>query len=496
VSSDPSPATGLLPTTDRRAAPRGRVIDRRVIAFALAGAALLALTTALVHVRATTDLATVALLFLLPVVIAAVVGGLWPALATAMAADLTVNFFFVPPTRHFSVEQGNNVLVLAVYVAVAVTVALAVDVAARQRATAARRALDVALLAASTSGPVTAESLTQLLEQVRDTFALHTVTLLEQDEQQGERVVAQIGADPHGEPSITTASVTGGLRIRGWGPALFAEDRRVLDQLAQAAARTLHAQRLAAQAAQARELAQIDRVRTALLTAVGHDLRTPLAGIKAAVSSLRQDDIDFAPADEAELLATIEESTDALTALVENLLDMSRLQAGVLSVHLHPMSLDAVVAEAIQHTGTIPIEVDVPEDLPLALVDPGLLERVLSNLLLNAHTAHPSGPAIQIRARTHAHRLLLQVIDHGPGITAADHERIFTPFQRLDDHGRGLGHGLGLGLALARGFAEAMNAALTPTQTPGGGLTMTLDLPTAPPAARAPSASTDEALPG
>jgi K+-sensing histidine kinase KdpD len=463
---------------------------RTAIALALAGAALLALTAVLVHVRASTNLATVALLFLLPVVIAAVAGGLWPALATAVAADLSVNFFFVPPLRHFSVERGNNILVLTVYVVVAATVAVAVDVAARQRATAARRALDVALLARSTSGPVTADSLTQLLEQVRDTFALHTVALLEQNQGPEETVVAQIGADPHGEPSITTtATGAGGLRILGWGPALFAEDRRVLDQLAQAAARTLHAQRLGAQAVQARELAEIDRVRTALLTAVGHDLRTPLAGIKAAVSSLRQADVHFAPADEGELLATIEESADTLTALVENLLDMSRLQAGVLSVRLHPVPLDAVVAEAIQHTRTsIPIGVDVPEDLPLALVDPGLLERIVANLLLNAHAAAPSGRPVQVRARAEGHRLLLQVIDHGRGVPAADHERIFTPFQRLDDHG----HGLGLGLALARGFADAINATLTPTRTPGGGLTMTLDLPTAPPAAEPPTGSTRE----
>jgi K+-sensing histidine kinase KdpD len=460
------------------AGPRhpARTANRRSwTGLGLAGSGLAGLTAILVQVRADTTLASVTLLFLLPVVLAAVMGGLWPALATALAADLIVNFYFVPPVHNFTVERGNNVLVLTVYIVVAVTVAVAVDVAARQRATAARRALEVTLLARSTADPVTEDSLELLLGRIRDTFALTTVALLERDDGQGEQVVTQLGEAPHGEPSITT-STTGGLRILGWGPDLFAEDRRVLDQLAQAAARTLEAQRLAAQAAQARELAEIDRLRTALLTAVGHDLRTPLAGIKAAVSSLRQADVEFAPEEEAELLATIEESTDALGALVENLLAMSRLQTGVLSVHPQPVPLDAVVAQALLHTPTrTAIEVDVRDDLPLALADPGLLERVLGNLLVNAETATPVGRPIEVRARVDGDRLLLQVVDHGPGIPAADHDRIFAPFQRLNDHGGGLG----LGLALARGFTAAMSATLTPTETPGGGLTMTVSLPLA-----------------
>jgi two-component system sensor histidine kinase KdpD len=215
-----------------------------------------------------------------------------------------------------------------------------------------------------------------------------------------------------------------------------------------------------------------------LLNAVGHDLRTPLAGIKVAVSSLRQPDIDWAPADRVELLATVEESTDRLVALVENLLSLSRLQAGVLSAAPRPIAVDAVVAEAVLHTpADVGVDVDVPDDLPLALADPGLLERVLANLLANAVTASGPGQPVSVQGRAVGDRLQLRVVDHGPGLPVADRDRAFAPFQRLDDHG---GTGLGLGLAIARGFTEAMSARLTPSDTPGGGLTMTIDLPVAP----------------
>jgi two-component system sensor histidine kinase KdpD len=302
-----------------------------------------------------------------------------------------------------------------------------------------------------------------------------TVALLERGDA-GEHVVAQIGDEAHGAPAISTAA-TGGLRMLGWGPDLFAEDRRVLDQLAAAAARTFEAQRLAGEAAHARELAEIDRLRTALLTAVGHDLRTPLAGIKAAVSSLRQPDVEFAPEDQAELLATIEESADSLDALVEDLLSMSRLQAGVLSLDPHPVPLDAVVAQALLHdpTGGSTVDIDVPDDLPLVHADPGLLERVVANLLANAHAASPPDRPVHLHGHATGDRVVLEVIDHGPGVPTGERDRIFVPFQRLDDRGGGLG----LGLAIARGFTEAMGGTLTPTDTAGGGLTMTISLPAA-----------------
>jgi len=443
--------------------------------IAVAGVA--ALTAVLIPVRGNLSLASVALLFLVPVVAAAVAGGVRPALGAVVAADLAVNFFFVPPYHTFVVESGDNVIVLVVYLLVAATVSVAVDVAARQRATAARRDAEAALLAGATAEPVAEQSLTRLLGQVRETFGMDAVALLERGAD-GEHPVAVIGEARQPEPVIT-ARAGDGLRLVAWGEKVFAEDRRTLARMATAAARTLETQRLAETAAHARDLAEIDRVRSALLAAVGHDLRTPLAGIKAAVSTLRQPDLDLPAADREELLSGVEESTDRLDALVENLLSMSRLQAGALVVHPRAVPLDAVVASALLHTGTAAPAVDVPDDLPQVYADPGLLERVVANLVANAEAASPPGKPIEIRGRCTADRVRLAVVDHGPGVPPGDRERIFEPFQRL--HDRTTTAGLGLGLAIARGFTTAMDGTLSPSETPGGGLTMTVELPLATP---------------
>jgi two-component system sensor histidine kinase KdpD len=450
----------------------GRVWRRTGVGVAVAAGGLVAVTAVLVPIRSQLSLASVVLLYLVPVLATAAAGGWAPAVVAAVTADLLVNYFFIPPFHTFAVDTVDNIVVLGVYIGVAVAVSVAVDLAARHRATAVRRDAEATLLAAA-NGPPIEQSLSRLLEHVRTTFRMATVALADSG-----RTVEQVGPTPQGAPVLSVAA-GGGLRLLGWGPRLFAEDRGALTRLATAAARTLHTQRLAGEAARAAELAHIDRARTALLGAVGHDLRTPLAGIKAAVSSLRQPDVHFAPPDRAELLATIEESADRLTAVVDNLLSLSRLEAGVLSVELGPIAVDAVVARAVLTTDShsVAVDVDVPDDLPLALADPGLLERVVANLVSNACAATPPGRAVHIRGRSVDDRLHLQVIDHGPGIPAADRDRVFAPFQRLNDHDPA---GLGLGLAIARGFTEVQGGSLIPGDTPNGGLTMTITLPVAP----------------
>jgi two-component system sensor histidine kinase KdpD len=449
-----------------------RTARRGWLGAAIAVAGLAGVTAVLLPLRGDLSLAGVTLLYLVPVVVAAAAGGVWPALAGAVAADLLVNFFFVPPYRTLAVDSPGNVIVLLVYLFVAATVAFAVDVAARHRAAAARRAVEAGLLAQISTAPAAAGSLTHLLERIRLAYRMNAVALLD-----GDTVVERVGDAAVG-PATLSVEASPGVRLAAWGPPVFAEDRGTLTRLAAGAARMRENQRLADEAARARELAEIDRLRSALLDAVGHDLRTPLAGMKAAVSSLRQPDVTWAPDDQAELLATVEESTDRLVDLVENLLSMSRLQAGVLSADPRPVALDAVVAEAVLHLPEHDhLEVEVPDDLPLVLADPGLLQRVVANLLANAVTASPSGAQVQLRGRAGHGQLHLQVIDHGPGLPAPDRERVFAPFQRLDDSSAA---GLGLGLAIARGFTEAMDGSLTPSDTPGGGLTMTITLPVAP----------------
>ncbi|MGN6607238.1 MAG: sensor histidine kinase [Jatrophihabitans sp.] len=227
-----------------------------------------------------------------------------------------------------------------------------------------------------------------------------------------------------------------------------------------------------AAAAQARELAEADRVRSALLAAVGHDLRTPLAGIKAAVSGLRDQSVRLSDADRHELERTIEEGTDQLADLIANLLDMSRLEAGAVVLRLEPVPVEAVAARAAMRAD-VPVSITVADDL-FVRADAGLLERVVANLVGNAARVSPS---VLVTADRVGDGVRLAVVDRGPGVPAADRDRMFRPFQQLDD--RSSHAGPGLGLAIARGFTEAMGGRLEPADTPGGGLTMTVTLPAA-----------------
>ncbi|MEE6295676.1 sensor histidine kinase [Georgenia wangjunii] len=246
--------------------------------------------------------------------------------------------------------------------------------------------------------------------------------------------------------------------------------------------RATYQEEIAAQEVAARELAAADRVRSALIAAVGHDLRTPLASTKAAVSTLRQDDVEWRPDQRAELLATIEDSTDRLTRVITNLLDMSRLQSDAVAVHLAPVTLDEVVARALLAERGAPVVTTIPDDLPPVLADAGLLERVVDNLVRNALRFSPGATPVEVTAeivRGHdgGDRARLHVVDHGPGVPAERWATMFVPFQRLDD--REHTSNAGLGLAIAQGFAQAMDAVITPSHTPRGGLTMTVDLPVA-----------------
>jgi two-component system, OmpR family, sensor histidine kinase KdpD len=277
------------------------------------------------------------------------------------------------------------------------------------------------------------------------------------------------------------------------GRPLPAGDRRVLGAFAAYAAVALEQQRLSAEAEAARPIAEADRMRTALLAAVSHDLRTPLASAKAAVTSLRSHDVQWAQEDRDELLATADESLDRLAYLVDNLLDMSRLQAGALSVFPRPTDLDEVVSRSLDDIGPAArdVMVEMPRDLPEVQVDPAILERVIANVTANAVRYSPAGSPPLLRASTLGDRVELRIVDRGPGIPEDDRDRVFVPFQRLGDTDNTTG--VGLGLALSRGLTEAMGGSLEPEDTPGGGLTMAISLPIAPGPATAPEPA---AVPG
>ncbi|WP_431977081.1 DUF4118 domain-containing protein [Micromonospora haikouensis] len=483
----------------RRAAATPAALSRRrrLLGFALAALGMPALTLAL---RTLPDLTLTndILLFLAGVVGVALVGGLWPALVAALGGSLLLNWFFTPPYRTLTIAEADNLLALGVFVAVAVAVSWVVDVAARRTREAARASADAQTLATVAGGVLRGERpLPALLDRLRETFALRAVSVLELvDGARGRpdrardraawRVVASVGDAPAGSPDAgeTAVPVDDTLTVVLSGRRLEAADRRVVEAFAAQAAVALRQERLAVQAAAAGPLAEADRMRTALLAAVSHDLRTPLASAKAAVSSLRSPDVEFDADDREELLATADESLDRLGRLVANLLDMSRLQAGALGVTATAIGLEDVVPRALDELGPAAADVgtDLPADLPAALADPGLLERVLVNVVANALRHSPPGRPPTVAASAHAGQVELRVVDTGPGIPADQWEHVFLPFQRLGD--RDNQTGVGLGLALSRGLVEAMGGTITPETTPGGGLTMVLRLPAAGPPAR------------
>jgi two-component system, OmpR family, sensor histidine kinase KdpD len=333
-------------------------------------------------------------------------------------------------------------------------------------------------------------AVTAVLDRVREAFSMDSVTLLERRSGQAGRPGSAAGwaeVAHSGEPALAAPDgadvevpVTDSLVLALHGPAVSASDRMVLGAFAAYAGVALEQQRLSAEAEAARPIAEADRMRTALLAAVSHDLRTPLASAKAAVTSLRSPDIRWTDEDRDELLATADESLDRLTHLVDNLLDMSRLQAGALAVFPRPAGLEEIVARALDDLGPPgrQVVVDIPVSLPEVRVDPAILERVIVNLITNAIRYSPADQPPLLTASALGDRVELRVADRGPGIPEPERDRVFVPFQRLGDTDNTTG--VGLGLALSRGLTEAMGGTLEPEETPGGGLTMVLSLPAAP----------------
>jgi two-component system sensor histidine kinase KdpD len=289
-------------------------------------------------------------------------------------------------------------------------------------------------------------------------------------------VQAGVGDLPPAEPgeadSVAEIDATQVLALRG--RVLTAQDQQVLAAFAAHVA-VAYRQRELVETVQ--PLAESERARTALLNAVSHDLRTPIAAAKASVSSLRAGDVSWPEDDRRELLATADAALDRLTDLVTNLLDLSRLQAGVLPVLKSSVGLDDVVSRALDHVAAAGpvIEVDVPPTLPEVTADAGLLERVVANLVQNALRYTPDGSSIRIEGRTDEATVELWVIDHGCGIPATETEAVFAAFQRHGDS-TAAGAGVGLGLAIARGFTQAMGGAVSVQQTPGGGATLVVSL--------------------
>ena len=419
-------------------------------------------------------------IFFIGVLVVALLGGVAPAALSALLSGLLLNYFLVDPRYTFTIAEPDSAVTVVVLLVVAVAVAALVDGAASRAREARHASQEAELLALFAGSVLRGADLDTLLERVRETYSQRAVSLL----REGSGIVGCVGTDPCVDVDTADTAIEVGddeFWLLMSGRKLAARDRRVLGAVAKQAAGLVKQRELTEEAGKAEAIAQADELRRSLLSAVSHDLRTPLAAAKAAVSSLRSNDVDFSAEDTAELLATIEESIDQLTALVGNLLDSSRLAAGVLRPELRRVYLEETVQRALlgiskgvtgfRRQGLDRVKVEVDDAVVMA--DSGLLERVLANLIDNALRYAPDSP-VRVTAGQVGDRVLIAVVDEGPGIPRGAEEQLFAPFQRLGDNDTSIG--VGLGLSVARGFVEAMGGTISATDTPGGGLTAEIDL--------------------
>ena len=447
------------------------------------------LTAALLPFRDLLSLSTVLLAYLLGVIAVSLVGGVAPAVVTSLAASLLANYCFVPPIGTFTIAEPANAFAIVVFVLVGAVVATIVDRSADLALQASRRGAEAGVLASLSVGVLRRQDgVRALLDQARETFGMRSAALFEATDSRTAMSVVEVSGElPPTSPDKADVSVDAGpgLVLSLSGAPLAASDRRILDAFAAQAGAVLERNRLAAKAADAARLRETDAVRTALLAAVSHDLRTPLAGIKASIATLQDPDLELSPADREALLADSAESVDRLDSLVANLLDLSRIQTGAVRPRLEPTSLDEVLQRALRGVPDEAFTDETEDSVPLILTDAGLLERSLANLVENAVRHSPPDEKVRLCAAVVPGGLLqLQVVDRGPGVATSDRDRMFEPFQRLGDVPAG--SGVGLGLAVARGLADAVGARLEAEDTPGGGLTMVLSIPLARPADHEP----------
>jgi two-component system, OmpR family, sensor histidine kinase KdpD len=483
---------------------------RRLAAVLLGVVGFPLLTLLLTATGSHADLATALSTYLVLVVAVAATGGVWPGVLAALAGFMLSNYFFAPPVHTFTIADARDVLALLMFLVTAGVVSVLVDLAARRTAAAVQARSDARMLARVAGRLVSPEGnpMPALLEELLVAFRLDSASILRRPsdgsggsgttgtagttgaagttgtagttgEASGDwTTIASAGPAPVASPegASLTLPLTDEDVLALQGPGLSAEDRDILAAFCAQLATALESDRLHAEAAEADSLARANQLRSALLAAVSHDLRTPLASIKAASSSLLSDQLEFGPDETAILLHTVDDEADRLSALVENLLDMSRLETGAMEVLARPTDVGDLVDSALASLGPRARGVVVAVDaaVPLIETDQVLVERVVANLVDNA-LLHGAGKSVRVEAGRVADWVDLRIIDHGPGIRPADRDLVFLPFQRLGDSGNRTG--VGLGLAVSRGFVEAVGGQLDLEDTPGGGCTLVVRLP-------------------
>jgi len=487
-------------------------------------------TLLLLLLRGDVSKTNVVLGFLIVVVVAAAAGGLGPGLAAAALGFLAFDVLFLPPYNTLIVNDVQDYVSLAVYLLTAVLVSWVVGALDRRSAQAERREREARTLYELSTSLVAHggldETLAGVVRTVRSLFGLAgcAIVLADGASDGGARVVASDGTVPpevrerlvpHDGVSPVPALVplrgaaTGGLApgtamavpmraatdpvgalivvAGGTGGARFGEaERRLLSTFANQAALAVERDRQDEERARVRSLVETDRLRTALLNSVSHDLRTPLASVKAAASSLLDPEVQWSEAERRDFLLIIDEAADRLSRLVHNLLDMSRIEAGALDPNLREASLADIAGPVVllaRASSRQRIDVDIPDDLPPVHADPILLEQVLTNLLENARRYAPGSPVtLSARHVPGGGTVEVRVVDHGPGIPVPERDRVFDQFYRLKGGGR-RPKGTGMGLAICRGILDALAGEVRVETTPGGGATFVVTLPVAKPPA-------------
>ncbi len=456
------------------------ISQRRIVAgFVLGLIALPAMTAVLTAGTVSASLSVALSAYLLVVIAVAAVGGILPGLLAALGAFLFSNYYFAPPIHTFTIANVRDVLALTAFLVAGLTVAMLVDLAARRSAQAARAERNARALARLVSTvSLGDEALEDFLAEFVRTFELNGAAL--RRTRHGQTDAHEVVSGTLTGPTVAVALdethelvVAGGLEDP--------ESQALLRGVASQIVTVLERQRLEREASERAQLRQADELRAALLAAVSHDLRTPLASIKTAATSLLSPSAHFTPEQHDALLESIDTETDRLSGLIEGLLDMTRVNEGTMELATTEVDLvdlvDFAIEDAVAGAGVLPSAVNVTglDAIPMT-TDPTLVVRIVANLVQNA-LLHGGGEAA-VDIGLVGNDATIRVVDHGPGVPPEDRETIFRPFQRRGDVRVGLG--VGLGLAIARGFTTALGGTLVADDTPGGGCTMVLTLPLVP----------------
>lgn len=446
---------------------------RRVWGWVVGGLAFATVTPFMLDLRGEFALQNVLLVYLSIAAVVAWIGGIWPALTAAVVGFVLANYLFTPPYRTWTIGSTDDFFALIAFVFLAGLVGFLVGTAARRTSEAAIAKAEaetlVGLIGAGGEG-----SPHKLIDRLQVALDADGITLF--DSVGGEvRPVVTAGTHPPEtvESAERTVAVRGGAIVGVVGGPLDAIDERLLAATATELATVIDRAELADHVADLDALEKANELRTALLRAVSHDLRSPLSAIQASVTSMLQDDVAWPPEDEKEFLRTISEESERLNRVVSDLLDAGRLQTGTLQVQRRPTGIEDVVSTVATafRSQLHRLSIDTEVELPDVSTDPALLERIVENLVRNALDHSPPESPVRVTAGVVGDRIDLRIVDRGPGIDPETRQMIFEPYRTLDDSHMA---GVGLGLAVAKGLADALGHEITVDDTPGGGTTMIL----------------------